>query len=158
MGGPLTQIPTLPPLQAQLPGARSGPQLLEPPWSMAGWCPREDWTLPVDLGPLPAPASLHAAGGAPEPTPRGEQFIPRDPSCPLAAARPPTHPRACPGAESAFISAVHVSHQLSPAVPLGGELGQGGETEMYLHLPLCPTPFPTPPLATSPLPPPLEFD
>lgn len=48
---------------------------------MVGWCPREDGTLLVDLGPLPAPASLHA--------PRGEQFIPRDPSCPLAAARPP---------------------------------------------------------------------
>ena len=38
---------------------------------MAGWCPREDWTLPVDLGPLPAPASLHAVGEPPSP-PLGE--------------------------------------------------------------------------------------
>lgn len=38
---------------------------------MAGWCPREDWTLPVDLGPLPAPASLHAAGEPPS-LPLGE--------------------------------------------------------------------------------------
>ncbi|CAI9163762.1 unnamed protein product [Rangifer tarandus platyrhynchus] len=38
---------------------------------MAGWCLREDWTLPVDLGPLPAPASLHAAGEPPSP-PLGE--------------------------------------------------------------------------------------
>ena len=108
---------------------------------MAGWCPREDGTLPVDLGPLPGPASLHAAGEPLSP-PLGESSSFHETQA--AHWLLPTHPRACPGAESAFISAVHASHQLSPAVPSGGELGQGGEREMCLHLPLCPAPFPTP--------------
>lgn len=128
---------------ALTPGPRSGPQLLEP-LEHGGVVPAGGWDPAGGPGAPSCPRLPARRWGAPEPAPRGEQFIPRDPSCPLAAARLPAHPRACPGAESAFISAVHTSHQLSAAVPSGGELGQGGEREMCLYLPLCPAPFPTP--------------
>lgn len=56
---------------------------------MVGWCPREDGTLLVDLGPLPAPASLHAAG----------------------------EPLSPPLGESSSFHEIQVAHWLLPACP-----------------------------------------
>lgn len=84
----MTQFPTLPPLQAQLPGARSSPQLLEP-LEHGGVVPAGGWDPASGPGAPSWPRLPACCGGAPEPAPGGEQFIPRDPSCPLAAAHPP---------------------------------------------------------------------
>lgn len=73
---------------ALTPGPRSGPQLLEP-LERGGVMPAGGWDPAGGPGAPSCPRLPTRRWGAPEPTPRGEQFIPRDPSCPLAAARPP---------------------------------------------------------------------
>lgn len=150
-------------------GRRSGLQLLVPLGhslcGVAGWCPWEDGAILVDLEPLPAPASPHGPGRNSEhPTPPHMALAAtQHPTPPLGESSsfhetqvancfrcseaigccPPTCLRPCPGAGSAFISAVLASQQLSPAVPLDEKLGQVGEREVCLHLPSCPTPPPT---------------
>lgn len=73
---------------ALTPGPRSGPQLLEP-LEHGGVVPAEGWDPAGGPGAPSCPRLPARRWGAPEPASRGEQFIPRDPSCPLAAARPP---------------------------------------------------------------------
>lgn len=122
---------------------RGGPLTQSRPCLHLGVVPAVGGTILVDLEPLPAPASPPGAGRDSEPPtrpPRGEQFLPRDPSCQLLRCskarwllptRKPVPEQKVPLSQPSMRAG-----RLSPAVPLDGKLGQVGERKVCLHLPL----------------------
>lgn len=139
---PLPQCPPRPPAQL-LGGQRSSAPLPLPasllvprclnPQSMEGLVPAEGGAGLEDLEPHPAPASPRGTAetqSPPFPVPH-QGGRPRSHETPVAsrvdAARPVGHahrPRARPGPESAFASAVHTSLP-SPRCPLRQDVGTG---------------------------------